>query len=120
LQTNHETLCRLRSEDRRQETELLLEKQNSKIAEHERKNEELSKVASQVEHLEDQLEEYKHTEEKLHKMENAIEKYKKRLEDSADLKRQIKVSVVASGLSSIYSKTNFNRCFRLSKNKMLH
>jgi len=80
----------LRSEDRRQETELLLEKQNSKIAEHERKNEELSKVASQVEHLEDQLEEYKHTEEKLHKMENAIEKYKKRLEDSADLKRQIK------------------------------
>jgi protein HOOK3 len=53
--------------------------------------EEMSKIVSQVDQLRDQLEEYTHTEEKLHKMENAIEKYKKRLEDSADLKRQIKV-----------------------------
>lgn len=83
--------CRSRSEDRRQETELLVEKQNRKIAEHERKMEEMSKTVSQVDQLRDQLEEYTHTEEKLHKMENAIEKYKKRLEDSADLRRQIKV-----------------------------
>ncbi|CAO3669577.1 unnamed protein product [Umbelopsis ramanniana] len=79
-----------RSEDRRQETELVVEKQNRKIAEHERKMEEMSKTVSQVDQLRDQLEEYTHTEEKLHKMENAIEKYKKRLEDSADLRRQIK------------------------------
>ncbi|CAM0141512.1 unnamed protein product [Umbelopsis sp. WA50703] len=80
----------LRSEDRRQETELVIEKQNRKIAENERKIEDLSKTAEQVQYLNDQLEEYKHTEEKLHKMENAIEKYKKRLEDGADLRRQIK------------------------------
>jgi protein HOOK3 len=84
-------ICRSRSEDRRQETELVVEKQNRKIAEHERKMEEMSKTVSQVDQLRDQLEEYTHTEEKLHKMENAIEKYKKRLEDSADLRRQIKV-----------------------------
>lgn len=79
-----------RSEDRRQETELVVEKQNRKMAENERKIEDLSKAAEQVQYLNDQLEEYKHTEEKLHKMENAIEKYKKRLEDGADLRRQIK------------------------------
>jgi protein HOOK3 len=84
-------ISRSRSEDRRQETELLVEKQNRKIAENERKIEEMSKTVSQVDQLRDQLEEFNHTEEKLHKMENAIEKYKKRLEDSADLRRQIMV-----------------------------
>jgi hypothetical protein len=56
-----------------------------------------------VQYLNDQLEEYKHTEEKLHKMENAIEKYKKRLEDGADLRRQIKVSyAIVNWVSRMY------------------
>lgn len=118
--TNDDNFCRLRSEDRRQETELLLEKQNRKIAEHERKIEDLGKAASQVERLEDQLEEYKHTNEKLHKMENAIEKYKKRLEDSADLRRQIKVRTFAYHFQETAYRPLTLFVTRLLKNKMRH
>lgn len=75
------------------------------MAENERKIEDLSKAAEQVQYLNDQLEEYKHTEEKLHKMENAIEKYKKRLEDGADLRRQIKVNASLS-ISVAYLQTH--------------
>jgi protein HOOK3 len=38
------------------------------------------------------LDESRHAAEKLQKAENVIEKYKKKLEDSSDLKRQIKAS----------------------------
>lgn len=45
------------------------------------------------------MDEYKHAAEKLQKTENVIEKYKKKLEESADLRRQIKVWWVALLLS---------------------
>jgi protein HOOK3 len=51
----------------------------------------LTKKAEQSTRLKDQLDEYKHAAEKLQKTENVIEKYKKKLEESADLRRQIKV-----------------------------
>ena len=41
--------------------------------------------------LKDKLDEYKHAIEKLQKTENVIEKYKKKLEEGADLRRQMKV-----------------------------
>lgn len=41
--------------------------------------------------LKDQLDEYRHTAEKLQKAENVIEKYKKKLEETIDLRRQVKV-----------------------------
>jgi protein HOOK3 len=53
--------------------------------------EDLTKKAEQSARLKDQLDEYKHAAEKLQKTENVIEKYKKKLEESADLRRQIKV-----------------------------
>lgn len=37
------------------------------------------------------MDEYRHAAEKLKKTENVIEKYKKKLEESADLRRQMKV-----------------------------
>lgn len=54
-------------------------------------NEESAKYEEQVVKLKDQLDEYRHTAEKLQKAENVIEKYKKKLEETADLKRQVKV-----------------------------
>jgi protein HOOK3 len=39
------------------------------------------------------LDEYRHVAEKLQKAENIIEKYKKKLEETADLKRQVKVNI---------------------------
>lgn len=41
--------------------------------------------------LKDKLDEYKHAVEKLQKTENVIEKYKKKLEEGADLRRQMKI-----------------------------
>jgi protein HOOK3 len=41
--------------------------------------------------LKDELDEYRHVMDKLHKAENTLEKHKKKMEDSGDLKRQIKV-----------------------------
>lgn len=45
--------------------------------------------------LKDQMDEYRHATERARKAENALEKYKKKLEESADLRRTIKVSKVS-------------------------
>lgn len=42
--------------------------------------------------MRDELEEARHEIERMHKLETLLEKYKRKLEDTADLKRQIKVS----------------------------
>ena len=81
---------RERSEDRRQETETLMETHLASISELRKKVEELTGQAEEAAVLRDQLEEYKHAYEKMQKMENAIEKYKRKIDESADLKRQIK------------------------------
>lgn len=46
--------------------------------------------ADEAARLKDQMDEYRHAAEKAKKTENVIEKYKKKLEDSADLRRTIK------------------------------
>ncbi|KAF7728001.1 hypothetical protein EC973_006766 [Apophysomyces ossiformis] len=79
-----------RSEDRRQEVEMILETQSMRIEELTRRGEELSKEAEKAASLNDQLDEYRHAAEKLQKAENVIEKYKKKLEESAGLRRQTK------------------------------
>lgn len=47
--------------------------------------------AEEAVRLKDKLDEYKHAIDRLQKTENVIEKYKKKLEEGADLRRQIKV-----------------------------
>ncbi|CAO3700605.1 unnamed protein product [Rhizopus stolonifer] len=81
----------LRSEDTRQEQERKIEEQFSKINNLIRRNEEAEKYEEQVVSLKDQLDEYRHTAEKLQKAENVIEKYKKKLEETVDLRRQVKM-----------------------------
>lgn len=51
----------------------------------------MQKKVDQASRLKDQLDEYRHAAEKLQKAENVIEKFKKKMEESADLKRQNKV-----------------------------
>lgn len=53
--------------------------------------EELRGTASEVAKLRDQVEEFRQVEERLHKNENVIEKYKKKLEDSAGLRRELRI-----------------------------
>ncbi|KAL0072933.1 HOOK protein-domain-containing protein [Phycomyces blakesleeanus] len=79
-----------RSEDRRQELEMLMSTQSDTIEDLTRRGEDLARQAEKAARLKDQLDEYRHATEKLQKAENVIEKYKKKLEESADMKRQIK------------------------------
>ncbi|CAO3698520.1 hypothetical protein G6F70_003099 [Rhizopus microsporus] len=80
-----------RSEDIRQEQERRLEEQSGQIKELLRRSEDATKYEEQAIKLKDQLDEYRHTAEKLQKAENVIEKYKKKLEETADLRRQVKL-----------------------------
>ncbi|RUS13083.1 hook-related protein family, partial [Endogone sp. FLAS-F59071] len=70
-----------RSEDRRQETERLVDEQMQRISELNRKVDDLTRRAQEADRLKDQLDEYKHTAEKLQKTENVMEKYKKKMEE---------------------------------------
>ncbi|CAO3592644.1 unnamed protein product [Absidia cylindrospora] len=79
-----------KSEDRRLEAEMLLEQQSITIEDLTRKSEELKRHIDESAMLKDELDEYRHVMEKLHKAENTLEKCKKKMEDSGDLKRQIK------------------------------
>ncbi|KAG1643051.1 hypothetical protein G6F44_004215 [Rhizopus delemar] len=79
-----------KSEDRRQETELLMETHLQSINELKKKVDELTLQAEEAASLRDQLEEYKHVTERMHKMESTLEKYKRKMEETSDLKRQIK------------------------------
>ncbi|KAG0945731.1 hypothetical protein G6F57_009197 [Rhizopus arrhizus] len=80
-----------RSEDLRQEQEIQLDEQVSQIKDLMRRNEESAKYEEEAVRLKDQLDEYRHVAEKLQKAENIIEKYKKKLEETADLRRQVKM-----------------------------
>jgi protein HOOK3 len=55
------------------------------------KIDELQLQADEAARLKDQVDEYRHAAEKLAKTENVMEKYKKKLEESADLRRRVKV-----------------------------
>lgn len=52
--------------------------------------EELQIKANEAVRLKDQVDEYRHAADKLQKTENVMEKYKKKLEESADLRRNVK------------------------------
>ena len=52
--------------------------------------EELQVKADEAVRLKDQVDEYRHAADKLQKTENVMEKYKKKLEESADLRRNVK------------------------------
>ncbi|EPB83281.1 hypothetical protein HMPREF1544_09981 [Mucor circinelloides 1006PhL] len=80
-----------KSEDTRQEQERRLEDLNRQIRDLTRVNEDLTVYESQAAALKDQVDEHRHAAEKLQKAENVIEKYKKKMEDTADLKRQMKL-----------------------------
>ncbi|GJJ78666.1 hypothetical protein EMPS_11025 [Entomortierella parvispora] len=80
-----------KSEDRRHEQETIINNQMKAIADLSRSEADLAAKAEDAIRLKDKLDEYKHAIEKLQKTENVIEKYKKKLEEGADLRRQIKV-----------------------------
>lgn len=79
-----------RSEDAVAELETDNEKLLQSAEESKRKIEELQKGAEEARKLRDQLEEHRHAADRLQKAENAIEKYKKKLEEGADIRRQLK------------------------------
>lgn len=70
---------------------MLMESHLQSINELKKKVDELTVQADEAASLRDQLEEYKHVMEKMQKMEITLEKYKRKVEETADLKRQIKV-----------------------------
>ncbi|KAF9113589.1 hypothetical protein BGX27_001237 [Mortierella sp. AM989] len=80
-----------KSEERRQEQELVINNQMKAIADLSKAEAELSIKADEAVRLKDKLDEYKHAIDKLQKTENVIEKYKKKLEEGADLRRQMKL-----------------------------
>ncbi|CAG8608544.1 1048_t:CDS:10 [Acaulospora morrowiae] len=79
-----------RSENKRHETELLIENQNIIINDLTRRVEILTEQADEAARLKDQLDEFRHATDKLRKTENVIEKYKKKLEEGADVRRSLK------------------------------
>ncbi|GAK67054.1 HOOK-domain-containing protein [Moesziomyces antarcticus] len=92
----HQQIEKLKAELRRSEDALAeLESDNEKLIQaaqdSKRKIDELQKTADEAVKLRDQIDEYKHAADRLQKAENAIEKYKKKLEEGADIRRQLKL-----------------------------
>ncbi|KAG0090263.1 hypothetical protein BGZ92_003328 [Podila epicladia] len=80
-----------KSEERRQDQELMINNQMKLISDLSRSEAELRERADEAAFLKDELDEHKHAVERLQKTENVIEKYKKKLEEGADLRRQMKL-----------------------------
>ncbi|KAN0062801.1 hypothetical protein ACQY0O_004621 [Thecaphora frezii] len=79
-----------KSEDNLAAVENDHEKLNKANADLARRADELQRKADEGSRYKDQLDEFKHAADKLQKAENAIEKYKKKLEEGADIRRQLK------------------------------
>lgn len=79
-----------KSEDNLAMVEGELDKQTSLVTDLTRKVDELQATADQAAKLKDQLDEYRHAADKLQKTENVMEKYKKKLQEGADLRQQVK------------------------------
>ncbi|KAK1927088.1 protein-nucleus import-related protein [Papiliotrema laurentii] len=79
-----------RAEENLAHTEAELEKQLSTVKLLTKQVEDYKIKAEQAAKLKDQLDEYRHAADKLQKSENVIEKYKKKLEDSAGLRRELR------------------------------
>ncbi|KAJ3183360.1 hypothetical protein HDU87_006679 [Geranomyces variabilis] len=95
----------LKSETRRTELEVLAENSTGMISDMKRKLEAASEKAEQVTRLQDSLDEFRHTADKLQKSEALLEKYKKRFEDAADLRRQLRA---AEDLNAQHALRNAN------------
>jgi protein HOOK3 len=80
-----------KSEDNLAEAEVEVERLGKVNGEMTRKTEDLQRKADEGVKLKDQMEEYKHAADRLQKTENVIEKYKKKLEEGADVRRQLKL-----------------------------
>jgi len=80
--------------------------------------EEIQHKAKEYDGLKDQLDEYKHAADKLQKAESVIGKYKKKLEEGADLRRKIKVSVSKIRIHWRRRGQSFFFAYRNSKIKM--
>lgn len=80
-----------KSEDNLAETEVEVERLTKVTSELTKKTEDLQKKADEGVKLKDQMEEYRHASDRLQKSENVIEKYKKKLEEGADVRRQLKI-----------------------------
>lgn len=80
-----------KSEDNLAEAEVEVERLGKLTSEMTKKTEELQRKADEGVKLKDQMEEYKHAADRLQKTENVIEKYKKKLEEGADVRRQLKL-----------------------------
>ncbi|WVF72769.1 hypothetical protein IAT40_007587 [Kwoniella sp. CBS 6097] len=79
-----------KAEDNLAHTESDLEKQVNLVAELNKTVEKLQNEAAEAVKLRDQVDEYRHAAERLKKSENVIEKYKKKLEESAGLRRELR------------------------------
>ncbi|SCZ96335.1 BZ3500_MvSof-1268-A1-R1_Chr8-2g10125 [Microbotryum saponariae] len=78
------------TEDQLSEAEQIVEKQSRIVEELQTRVEVLEPKAAEATKLKDQMDEYRHAVEKAKKAENVIEKYKKKLEDSADLRKSLR------------------------------
>ncbi|KAH8922320.1 hypothetical protein BT69DRAFT_1282370 [Atractiella rhizophila] len=86
---------RLRSDLHSRDNEIghsegVISKQTKMIEDLTKRVEDLTHKAEEGVRLKDQLDEYKHAADKVQKMENVMEKYKKKLEETADLRRSMK------------------------------
>ncbi|KAH9946359.1 HOOK-domain-containing protein [Epithele typhae] len=80
-----------KSEDNLAVAESELDKQTALVTDLTRKVDELQGKADEAVRLKDQLDEYRHAADKLQKTENVMEKYKKKLQEAADMRQQVKV-----------------------------
>ncbi|OCF42706.1 hypothetical protein I317_03437 [Kwoniella heveanensis CBS 569] len=79
-----------KAEENLAHTESDLEKQVNLVAELNKTVENLQSEVTEAVKLRDQVDEYRHVAERLKKSENVIEKYKKKLEESAGLRRELR------------------------------
>ncbi|KAF7311669.1 hypothetical protein MKEN_01070500 [Mycena kentingensis (nom. inval.)] len=79
-----------KSEDNLAVAESENDKQTRLLSDLTKKNEELQDRADEAVRLKDKLDEYKHAADKLQKTENVMEKYKKKLQESSDLRQNVK------------------------------
>ncbi|KAI0798101.1 HOOK-domain-containing protein [Abortiporus biennis] len=79
-----------KSEDNLAMAESELDKQTALVTDLTHKVDELLVKADEAARLKDQVDEYRHAADKLQKTENVMEKYKKKLQEGADLRQQLR------------------------------
>ncbi|KAL9935519.1 hypothetical protein V8E36_005867 [Tilletia maclaganii] len=78
------------SEDNLAEAEDQVEKLQKGAGQMARKMDELQKKAEEAGRLKDQVDELKHSADKVTRLESVVDKYKKKIEEAADVRRQVK------------------------------